>query len=258
MSVGDNSNNTAINHRSCPYRGNGIAGLGKLLLGLSQSHGMTTVKDHAITNQDTVDTKRLLEDIVTDYDKDYHHLTGAERECLVNSIAQACKDYKENYWTVQQAKDDVKEITDAMFSDYKEKVVPKILNKQCTHGLYNDTSTQRILDHAYAETQKKATELTLNNINRYFDNYQQLAVTLINFIAQGIADIYHEDFHQLVDRDKKEDDKQAIDIDVNRDIETRNELNLKGLTTDMATILIASNLFEKWLGSDYKECGGVI
>lgn len=256
MSVGNNSNNTTVNERHCPYKGDGIAGLGKLMLGLSQSHGLTKTDDHTRQDQDTKDTKRLLEDIITDYDKDHHHLTGKERECLVNSIAQACKDYRENYWTVQQAKDDVRDITEAMFDDFHDKVVPTLLNKQCMYGLYNDTSTQLITDRAYSEVQRKATELTLDTINKYFQNYQQLASTLTNFIIQGIADLYHEDFHQVFDRSQDEDNLQNIDLEVQRDIEVRNELNLTGLAVDMGLIVIASQLFESFLKLDYTECGG--
>lgn len=244
-----------VNNQGCPYKGDGLVGWGKLMEGFAISHGRIEEDNTIDTTQKVIDTRALMEDILTDYDKDVQHLTGAQRECLVNSMATACADYNNNVWTTQQAKDDVKDITDALFDQYHENVVPMILNKQCTKGLYNDTSTQLILDRAYSEVQDKASILTLDNINKYFDNYQKLGATLIGFIQQAIADTSFEDFSQTQDRDQTENNEQDLTKTVKEDRTLNRSLNLQDLAVDMAAILIASAIFESILLRSYGNCG---
>lgn len=243
----------AITTEACPYKGDGLAGWGKLMEGFARSHGKIEETGCTTTDQNQHDLKKLTQDVVTEYTKEITHLTGAQRECLINSIATACEDYNNNIWTDQKAKDDVQDITEALFKQFKETTVPTLLNKQCTHGLYNDTSTQLIIDRAYSEVQDKATALTLDNINKYFANYQQLGSTLIGFIQQGINDTMQEEFDQLQDTDQEEDNTSELDSEVCRDLKTQHSISMTELALDMGPLIIASAVIESVLHRKY--CG---
>lgn len=243
-----------IDEKKCPYKGDGMAGWGKLMAGFATSHGRLEEERCQDTTQTITDIRDLAEDVVTDYVKDSYHLTDQQRECLVNSMATACKDYNDNQWTKQQAIDDVQDITDALFDDYYKNVVPTTLNKQCTHGLYNDTSTQLILDRAYAEVQKDAAELTLQNIKDYFAQYQLLAQTLTGFIQQAINDTFHEDFNQVQDRDQTENNTQDLVRQVKEDNEQNKSLNLQDLAVDMALLMLGYAIVEAIVHRSYGVC----
>lgn len=244
-----------INETECPYKGDGLKGWGELMQGFAQSHGRLETERDECTSQQTDEIKTLAEDVATEYAKSITHLTGKQRQCLVDSITTACVEYRRNEWNTEQAKNDVSDITDALFDNYYEKIVPVILNKQCTKGLYNDTSTQLILDRAYTEVQREATTFTLQNIKDYFVNYQQLAATLTGFIAQAISDTYQEDFEQTQDRDQSEDSAQKLNRKVHVDEDQKKSLNLEDLAIQMGLIAIAGTLLEAWLVRGYGECG---
>jgi len=250
--MGDN----IVDVKSCPYKGDGLRGWGEVMAGFATSHGMSEESGDTTTGSEMDEFKRLVEDVATDYAKDIHHMEGAQLDCFVNAMARACSDYMNNYWTVQQAIDDVREITEAMFETFKDEVIPRILHKQCTHGLYNDTSTKLIADRAYSEVQEKATALTLDNINQYFKNYQQLAQTLLGFIQQAIADSYHEAFDQDVGRKKNESNETYAKEKICHNKTIRKSLNGEDLAIEMGILVVASVVFKKLLNRDYAECGG--
>lgn len=244
-----------IDERKCPYKGDGMAGWGKLMAGFATSHGRLEEERNQDTTQRVVDMRTLTEDVLTDYDKVITHLSGDELQCLVDSIGTACQDYNDNEWTKQQAIDDVKDITDALFNDYYEMVVPTILNKQCTHGLYNDTSTQLILDRAYAEVQKDAAQLTLDNIWKYFQHYQQLAATLVSFIRLAIDNVTTENFSQVQDRDQTENNQQDLTRNVTEDNVQNKSLNLQDLAIDMGILMLGYAIVSEIVHRAYGECG---
>lgn len=248
-------NDVVINETDCPYKGDGLQGWGELMQGFAQSHGRIETEREECSAEQVKDIKNLAEEVATNYAKGISHLTGKQRKCLVDSIANACADYRKNEWTKLQAQHDVEDITDALFDNYYERVVPAVLNKQCSRGLYNDTSTQLILDRAYAEVQKEATTFSLQNIKDYFAMYQQLAATLTGFISQAIADTTAETFDQTQDRDQTEDGEQKRNRKLKIDEDQKKSLNLEDLAIQMGLIAIAGILLETWLVRGYGDCG---
>lgn len=248
-------NTVTINESECPYKGDGLQGWGELMKGFAQSHGRLETEREECSAEQVKDIKNLAEEVATSYTKGMTHLTGAQKKCLVDSISTACADYRQNEWTKLQAQHDVEDITEALFDNYYEKVVPLVLNKQCGKGLYNDTSTQLILGRAYVEAQKEATTFTLQSIKDYFAMYQQLGATLSGFIAQAIQDTTQETFDQTQDRDQTEDGEQKRNRKATVEEEQNNSLNLGDLAVDFGLIAIAGILMEAWITRGYGDCG---
>lgn len=227
-----------VDVRTCPYKGDGLAGWGKLMEGFSRSHGQRDKCEETI--KDTIDK------VVVGSERNITHLTGAYAECLANYLKKACYDYLNNYWTKDQAVEDVKDIHDAIFYKYKHESVPEILNKQCMHGLYNDTSTQMILDRAYVESVFAATTITMDTIHKYFEHFRALASIVIDGLNVAIQDATKDTLDQTTDRDIKET--------TNNRYHHEDSLNIGALGMDMAIIIIAAFVLEAFLTLSYGAC----
>jgi hypothetical protein len=227
-----------VNIKSCPYKGDGLAGWGKLMEGFSNSHGQRTGWEK---NKDHTDDLTIVDSV-----RNISHLNPAAKECLAKYLTKACNDYQNPYWTKDQAEADVKEVHDAIFYKYKHETLPELLNKQCMYGLYNDTSTQIIADRAYVESVFAATTITMDTIHKYFEHFRDIASIVIEGLNTAIADTTADKLDSRSDRD--------IDEQKQKDYHWEDGLNLDELATDMGLIIVAAYVLETFLKLTYGEC----
>jgi hypothetical protein len=230
--------------RGYAYMGDGPMGLGEFLRGLAATH----------LHQSDVRTDNLQRDVNRDFAEDFvrtfTHLTGAERACLVNFIAEACDDYTNHVYEKENAKEDVREAIDTIFDRYVDNDLPRILSRECKMGIYNDTATQLLLNDAYSSTVIKAGELQLGTIHKYVGHITQLGSLLANGLQVAINDTSRE----VLDRDINEDtvtkDTGTQSNDMNRDI------NMTKFVQDFIVLIAAQavmTMLESWLLRSYRN-----
>ncbi len=186
----------------CSPMGNGLEGLGKFMYGLSLSHGKTefggcdTVTEtsiRGITHLSDEERGKLSDyinslfdklateckdaycksDAFTDFDDARikfdelsEEFSRLEAEGVFDDALNELGLSTDRYDKVTAHNDSMDEVNH-IFKDYEKDYLPKLLNRQCEHGVYNDTATQLLVDNAYAETVNKSATLVLNTYKDY-------------------------------------------------------------------------------------------
>jgi len=188
--------------RTCPPRGGGLYGMGAFLQGAAATHGKTewggcdTITDHVAHNinhlskEEQEKLKKFLDDLFRqlgkqcedDYCKEDAFADVIRARDLYDNIEEEFSrtdvweamdhaldelgSHTDRYDKSAAHKDSMDEVNH-IFKDYEKEFLPKIMNRQCEHGVYNDTATQLLLNNAYAETVNKAATLVLNTYEKY-------------------------------------------------------------------------------------------
>jgi len=219
----------------CAYRGDGLQGFGKFLQGLAATHlRETTYYGRKIDTTEHNENK-------TEENETTSHLVGDELDCLKQYIAEACDDYVNHIYEKSDAINDVQKAIARIFKDYEQEDLPIIYNKECSHGIYNDTTTQLLIDNAYALTVNKAATLELDTIHRYVEHIKTFADILYNALSLAIQNFTSRSLNSQTTTDATRNEVWR-----GKDVMER-ELNLENFAIDVAAILIGLTILNAFV-----------
>ena len=223
------------------YMGDGMQGFGRFMQGIASTHL------HEETDTDVTKTGHIdhIANRVTK--RELSHLSGDQLQCLINAIAEACKDYIDHIYEKTDAIKDVEDAIFRIFHDYERQMLPIIYGKECAHGIYNDTTTQLLINDAFAQTVVKSATLELDTIHRYVGHIQTFATILNNFLLTAIRNFESETTTDDLDEDT--DSTEVTDMDVVLD----RGLNMVDFLADAATMILVLVLLKAFASLDYKK-----
>lgn len=141
--TGGSSSSSSSGGTVAAYKGDGLQGLGNFLAGIGTAYAKISVKDRQTTDR-LKDNARATLDAITNY---VHHKYNNDSYNRCDAITEAERAVK------------------GTFYDYKN-MLPELL-VDCRYGIYNSTSTQALLNDAYARTIEKAAALRMQAIVDY-------------------------------------------------------------------------------------------
>ena len=250
--------NITDNRKSCPYQGDGAAGVGELLVGLASAYLKEEIKtktvQEIIENVHTVND--IDEDIIEDIERHIEHLTPSQKECLRRYLDTACTRYSETEYNKEDAIKDVKEAIDKIFNDYEREYLPVLYSRQCELGIYNDTTTELLANDAYAKTIIKAAELQLKTIKDYNEIQGLHGKQVTDGLNVALGDITDDDTHRVFDRDQLTDDERDTDrnttTEENRDLSRRPDV--EQFAVDSLAMIAGMLILELFAKSLYESC----
>lgn len=162
---------------------------------------------------------------LTDYDEDVDRTQDrltAEQKGILSEWLNAARDrFLSDEFKKENAKKDTDGAVKSIFDEYQKNFLPSVYSRQCRHGVYNDTTSQLLINDAFASTVIKGAKLQLDTISAYQSIMDKFSSELGQGLQIALGDMLteHIDRAHIEDQDKvtHEERDQDIDTDETRD-----------------------------------------